>query len=93
MNLNKAFVIVKPFGVSNFEYFAADFITVNKSMCDIKCDQLNATINKQWADHNETKNAKKKNYKPWEPILVYKVLPMDEALKEYHDMVADTYTE
>lgn len=83
--LKKTYVIVKNFD-GHWGYFQ-DFVSFNKKELVVKCKKFNKEANDKF------KADSKKNNLPYIPLIIFKVLNLDEALTEFKDSVASYYSE
>jgi len=84
----EAFVIVKRYE-GQHEYFQ-DHISFNKEELEKKCEELNEKEN---AKFEKAYKKNKKNKLPFSPIVINSVVPLQEAIDTFRDIVADTYTD
>ena len=71
-NLNETFIIVKQFN-GEFDFFQ-DFVSFDYNQIQKKCESLNKEENDIFA------NWHLKNGTKWEPIEIYKVLSLKDAI-------------
>ena len=79
------FVIVKQLG-SKHDFFQ-DGASIVKSEMDLKCELMNSEANEKFK-----KNAKKKNlFADFEPLPIYGVMSLDDAISKYEDIIVDEF--